>query len=43
MMKGAGAVLVTNGSGCGSERPKNIGTDPDPDAGPDPQNWKLDI
>jgi hypothetical protein len=46
-MREAGSVLVTNGSGCGSGRPKNIPTDPtdpDPNAEPDPQHfYKLKI
>ncbi len=33
---GVGSVLVTNGSGCGSGRPKNIGTDL---TDPDTQHW----
>jgi hypothetical protein len=33
---GAGSVLVTNRSGCGSERRKHT----DSVADPDPQNWK---
>ncbi len=41
MMEESGSVLLTNGSGCGSWRPKKH-TDPtDPD--PDPQHWYLEI
>ncbi len=37
--EGSGSVLVTNGSGCGSGRPKNIRIQRDPDAEPDPEHW----
>ncbi len=41
---GSGSVLVANGSGCRSGRPKNIGTDhTDQDADPDPQYCPLVI
>ncbi len=32
-----GSVPLSNGSGCGSGRPKNIGTDPGADA--DLEHW----